>query len=155
MLHGIEVKQSAEPDAWVIMMNQPHSGLQWKSCVRGAEISASYRSGRSSERHGAGRCSYQMGVEVHAVTTPPSAKFKDSLKPVPVKNGSIVGYTAPFSHAENASLHAVNEILAAKGSVSFAGDEISAIEHRQRKQAPIRFSAANHRFKSVSCEGRR
>ncbi len=27
MLQGIEVKQSADPDAWVIMMNQPFSGL--------------------------------------------------------------------------------------------------------------------------------
>ena len=41
-----------------------------------------------------------MGVEVHAVTTPPSAKFKDSLRPVPMKGGAIVGYTAPLSHAE-------------------------------------------------------
>ena len=27
MLHGIEVHQSTKPDAWVILMNQPFSGL--------------------------------------------------------------------------------------------------------------------------------
>jgi hypothetical protein len=120
MLHGIEVKESSDPDAWVIMMNQPFSGL-----VKELFEPQKYSSTRNPPDVTGWTLPYQMGVEVHAVTTPPSAKFKDSLKPVPMKNGSIVGYTAPFSHAENASLHAVNEILAAKGSVSFAGDEIS------------------------------
>ena len=122
MLQGIEVKQSADPDAWVIMMNQPFAGLV-------KELFEPQKYPQLSQRPydvTGWTLPMQMGVEVHAVTTPPSAKFKDSLKPVPVKGGSIVGYTAPFTHAENAGLRAVNEILAAKGSVSFAGDEISA-----------------------------
>jgi hypothetical protein len=121
IMHGLEVKQSADPDAWVVMMNQPFAGL-----AKELFEPQKYMSSRRPPDVTGWTLPYQMGVEVHAMTTPPSAKFKDSLKPVPMKGGSIVGYTAPFSHAENASLHAVNEILAAKGSVSFAGDEISA-----------------------------
>ena len=67
-----------------------------------------------------------------------------------MKNGSIVGYAAPFSHAENASLHAVNEILAAKGTVSFAGDEINATGIDKGKLDSI--LAANH-LKSVAGKG--
>ncbi len=148
MLQGIEVKQSADPDAWVIMMNQPFSGLV-------KELFEPQKYPQLSQRPydvTGWTLPYQMGVEVHAVTTPPSAKFKDSLKPVPVKNGSIVGYTAPFSHAENASLHAVNEILAAKGSVSFAGDEISAGGIDKGKLDSI--LAANH-LKAAAAKGRR
>jgi hypothetical protein len=138
MLQGIEVKQSADPDAWVIMMNQPFSGLV-------KELFEAQKYPQLSQRPydvTGWTLPYQMGVEVHAVTTPPSAKFTDSLRPVPVKNGSIGGYAAPFSHAENASLHAVNEILAQKGSVSFAGEEISATGIDKGKLDSI--LAANH-----------
>jgi len=138
MLQGIEVNQSADPDAWVIMMNQPFSGLV-------KELFEPQKYPQLSQRPydvTGWTVPYQMGVEVHAMSSPPSAKFKDSLKPVPVKNGSIVGYTAPFSHAENASLHAVNEILAAKGSISFAGEEISATGIDKGKLDSI--LAANH-----------
>jgi len=146
MLQGIEVKQSADPDAWVIMMNQPFSGLV-------KELFEAQKYPQLSQRPydvTGWTMPYQMGVEAHAVTTPPSAKFKDSLKPVPMKNGSIVGYTAPFSHAENASLHAVNEILAAKGAVSFAGDEISATGIDKGKLDSI---LAAYHLKSVSAKG--
>jgi hypothetical protein len=146
MLQGIEVKQSADPDAWVIMMNQPFSGLV-------KELFEPQKYPQLSQRPydvTGWTVPYQMGVEVHAMTTPPSAKFKDSLKPVPMKGGSIVGYTAPFSHAENASLHAVNEILAAKGSVSFAGDEISAAGIDKGKLDSI--LAANH-LKATTAKG--
>ena len=38
----------------------------------------------------------------------------------------ITGLAAPFNRDANASYRAVNEILAAKGSVTFAGDDIAA-----------------------------
>ena len=145
MLHGIEVKQSSDPDAWVVMMNQPFSGL-----VKELFESQKYSSTRNPPDVTGWTLPYQMGVEVHAMTTPPSAKFKDSLKPVPMKNGSIVGYAAPFSHAENASLHAVNEILAAKGTVSFAGDEITTSNIDKGKLDSI--LAANH-LRAVAGKG--
>ena len=148
MLQGIEVKQSADPDAWVIMMNQPFAGLV-------KELFEPQKYPQLSQRPydvTGWTLPYQMGVEVHAMTSPPSGKFNDSLKPVPMKGGSIVGYAAPFSHAENASLHAVNEILAAKGSVSFAGDEISATGIDKGKLDSI--LAANH-LKSIAGQGRR
>jgi hypothetical protein len=145
IMHGLEVKQSAEPDAWVVMMNQPFAGL-----AKELFEPQKYLSSRRPPDVTGWTLPYQMGVEVHAMTTPPSAKFKDSLRPVPIKGGSIVGYTAPFSHAENASLHAVNEILAAKGSVSFAGDEISATGIDKGKLDSI--LAANH-LRPISAKG--
>src|SRR5262249_15357288 len=45
-----------------------------------------------------------------------------SLRPI----HEITGLTAPFNHAANASFRAINQILAAKGSVAFAGDAIAA-----------------------------
>jgi hypothetical protein len=63
-----------------------------------------------------------MGVEVHAMTSPPSKQFRDSLRTVK----EITGLAAPFDRGANASFRAVNEILAANGGVSFAGDEIGA-----------------------------
>jgi len=62
----------------------------------------------------------QMGVEVHAVTSPLTKQFRDSLRSVK----EITGLTAPFNHSANASFRAINEILAAKGTVSFNGDDI-------------------------------
>jgi hypothetical protein len=145
ILQGIEVKQSTDPDAWVIMMNQPFSGL-----VKELFEPQKYSSTRNPPDVTGWTLPYQMGVEVHAMTTPPSGKFKDSLKPVPMKGGSIVGYSAPFSHAENASLHAINEILAAKGTVSFAGEEISATGIDKGKLDSI--LAENH-LKAVAVKG--
>jgi len=146
MLQGIEVKESADPDAWVIMMNQPFSGLV-------KELFEPQKYPQLSQRPydvTGWTLPMQMGVEVQAMTTPPSKKFTDSLKPVPVKNGSIVGYAAPFSHAENASFRAVNEILAAKGSVSFGGEEISASNIDKGKLDSI--LAANH-LKAAASKG--
>ncbi len=145
IMHGLEVKQSADPDAWVVMMNQPFAGL-----AKELFEPQKYLSSRRPPDVTGWTLPYQMGVEVHAMTTPPSAKFKDSLRPVPMKGGAIVGYTAPFSHAENASLHAVNEILAAKGSVSFAGDEISATGIDKGKLDSI--LSANH-LRPTSAKG--
>jgi hypothetical protein len=65
---------------------------------------------------------YQMGVEVHAVTTPLTKAARDSLRPIK----EVSGLAAPFNHGANASFRAVNQILAAKGTVSFAGEEITA-----------------------------
>lgn len=146
MLQGIEVNQSSDPDAWVIMMDQPFSGLV-------KELFEPQKYPQLTQRPydvTGWTLPMQMGVEAHAMTTPPSRKFTDSLKPVAVKNGLIAGYAAPFTHAENASFRAVNEILAAKGSVSFAGEEISVNGIDRGKLDSI--LAANH-LKAVSAKG--
>ena len=65
---------------------------------------------------------YQMGVEVHAVTTPLSEQFRDSLRPIKDTND----LAAPFTRGANASYRAMNEILAAKGKVMVSGDDIAA-----------------------------
>ncbi len=117
MLNGIEVDQSSKPDAWVIQMNQPFSGLV-------KELFESQKYPELSQRPydvTGWTLPYQMDVEVHAMTTPLTPEFRKSLERVT----SMKGLAAPFNHNANASFRAVNEILAAKGSVSFAGDDIS------------------------------
>ncbi len=117
MLNGIEVDQSSKPDAWVIQMNQPFSGLV-------KEIFEPQKYPELSQRPydvTGWTLPYQMDVEVHAMTTPLTPEFRKSLERVT----SMKGLAAPFNHDANASFRAVNEILAAKGFVSFSGDDIS------------------------------
>jgi len=120
MLNGIEIHQSAKPDAWVVLMDQPWSGL-----VKELFEPQTYPALSQRPYDVTGwTLPYQMGVEVHAMTTPLTKAFRDSL--LPVKDASSL--TAPFNHAANASFKAINEILAANGKVSFAGDEISVAD---------------------------
>jgi Zinc carboxypeptidase len=118
MLEGIEVDQTSKPDAWVIAMNQPFAGLV-KELFEPQEYPQ--LSQRPYDVTG-WTLPFQMGVEAHAVTTPLTPEFRKSLERV----NSIKGLAAPFDHNANASFRAVNQILAAKGSVSFDGDEIAA-----------------------------
>ncbi|HLW77672.1 MAG TPA: M14 metallopeptidase family protein [Bryobacteraceae bacterium] len=122
MLNGIEVHQApkseTKPDEWVILMNQPFAGL-----VKELFEPQVYPALTQRPYDVTGwTLPMQMGVEVHAMTTPLSKQFRDSLRPIK----SIEGLAAPFNRAANASYRAMNEILAAKGTVSFAGDEIVA-----------------------------
>jgi hypothetical protein len=117
MLQGIEVHQSSKPDAWVILMNQPFSGLV-KELFEPQKYPA--LSQRPYDVTG-WTLPYQMDVEVDTVTTPLTPEFVKGLE----KIGSIKGFNAPFNHNANASFRAVNQILAAKGTVGFSGDDIS------------------------------
>ncbi|HYW41877.1 MAG TPA: hypothetical protein VE959_03400, partial [Bryobacteraceae bacterium] len=118
MLHGIEIHQSVKPDAWVILMNQPFAGL-----VKELFEPQVYPAITQRPYDVTGwTLPYQMGVEVHAVTSPLSKQYVDSLRSIK----EVTGLAAPFNRAANASYRAVNEILAAKGTVSFAGDDIAA-----------------------------
>jgi hypothetical protein len=117
MLNGIEIHQSAKPDAWVILMNQPFSGL-----VKELFEPQVYPALTQRPYDVTGwTLPMQMGVEVHAVTSPLTKQYRDSLRPL--KNIEVA---APFNHAANASFRAINEILAAKGTVSFAGEDVVA-----------------------------
>jgi hypothetical protein len=118
MLQGIEVHQLSKPDEWVILMDQPFAGL-----VKELFEPQVYPAITQRPYDVTGwTLPYQMGVEVHAMTSPPSKQFRDSLRTVK----EITGLAAPFDRGANASFRAVNEILAANGGVSFAGDEIGA-----------------------------
>jgi hypothetical protein len=117
MLNGIEVQQSTTPDSWVILMDQPFAGLVKELFEPQVYPTLSQRPYDVT----GWTLPYQMGVEVHTVTTPPTKQYRDSLRPV----HDVSGLAAPFNHATNASFRAINEILAAKGTVTFAGDEIN------------------------------
>jgi hypothetical protein len=118
MLNGIEIHQTAKPDAWVILMDQPFAGLV-KELFEPQVYPA--LSQRPYDVTG-WTLPLQMGVEAHAVTAPLSKQYRDSLRVVK----EITGLAAPFQRGTNASYRAVNEILAAKGSVSFDGNDVVA-----------------------------
>jgi hypothetical protein len=118
MLQGIEVRQSSQPDEWVILMDQPFAGL-----VKELFEPQVYPTLTQRPYDVTGwTLPYQMGVEVHAVTMPLDAKFRDSLRVV--KDAGDLA--APFHRGANASFRAINQILAAKGKVSVDGDDIAA-----------------------------
>lgn len=117
MLQGIEVHRSTKPDAWVILMDQPFAGM-----VKELFEPQSYPTLSQRPYDVTGwTLPYQMGVEAHAMTSPLTKSFRDSLRAVK----AIDDLTAPMNHATNASYRAVNQILAANGKVSFAGEDIS------------------------------
>jgi hypothetical protein len=116
MLNGIEIHQSAKPDEWVILMDQPFSGLVKELFEPQVYPTLSQRPYDVT----GWTLPYQMGVEAHAVTTPLTKAFRDSLRPV----HDVAGLAAPFSREANASYRAVNQILAATGTVAFSGGEI-------------------------------
>ena len=117
MLQGIEVHQSTKPDAWVILMNQPFSGL-----VKEIFEAQKYPELKQRPYDVTGwTLPYQMGIEAHEISTPLTPEFTKGLE----KISSIKGLAAPFNRNANASYRAVNQILAAKGTVSFSGEEIS------------------------------
>ena len=117
MLHGIEVHQATNPDAWVILMDQPFSGL-----VKELFEPQVYPALTQRPYDVTGwTLPYQMGVEVHAVTTPPTQQYRDSLRSVK----EVSGLSAPFDLGANASFRAINQILAAKGTVNVSGNDVS------------------------------
>ena len=128
MLHGIEVKQAAKPDAWVILMDQPFAGLVKELMEPQVYPSLSQRPYDVT----GWTLPYQMGIEVHAVTSPPSKQYRDSLRTVT----EITGLAAPFNRGANASYRAINQILAAKGAVSFAGDDVMRRTSTSRNWSP-------------------
>jgi hypothetical protein len=106
-----------KPDAWVILMDQPFAGL-----VKDLFEQQVYPANAPRPPDVTGwTLPMQMGVEVHTITSPLSKQYRDSLRSIK----EITGLTAPFNRDANASYRAVNEILAAKGSISFNGDDIS------------------------------
>jgi hypothetical protein len=91
----------------------------------------------------------QMDVEVHEVGAPVTDEFRKGLEPVT----SIEGLAAPFHRNANASLRAVNEILAAKGNVGFDGSDISVWGIDKPKLDSI--MSANHLQSVAIKEGRK
>jgi hypothetical protein len=117
MLQGIEVHQSSQPDELVILMDQPFAGLVKELFEPQVYPTLSQRPYDVT----GWTLPYQMGVEAHAITTPLSAQFRDSLR-LAKDSGDLA---APFNSAANASFRAINQILAAKGKVSVTGDDFA------------------------------
>ncbi|HEX3748230.1 MAG TPA: M14 metallopeptidase family protein [Bryobacteraceae bacterium] len=118
MLNGIEVHEATKPDEWVILMDQPFAGMVKELFEPQVYPTLSQRPYDVT----GWTLPYQMGVEVHSVTTPLSPQFRDSLHLIKDTND----LAAPFNRNANASFRAINEILAAKGKVTVSGDDIAA-----------------------------
>jgi len=137
MLHGIEVRQSS--NAWVILMDQPFAGLV-------KELFEPQKYPQLDQRPydvTGWTLPYQMDIEVHAVTTPPTQEFRKGLELIT----STKGLAAPFNRNANASFRAVNQILAAGGTVGFTGDDISVSDIAKSKVEAI---LAENRLKTVA-----
>jgi hypothetical protein len=143
MLHGIEVHQASKPDAWVILMDQPFSGLVKELFEPQVYPTLSQRPYDVT----GWTLPYQMGVEAHAITTPVSAQFRDSLRLV--KDAGDLA--APFNRGANSSYRAINQILAAKGKVTVAGDDIAASDIDKGKLEAI--LKENHLHGGAAKEG--
>ncbi len=143
MLNGIEVYQSAKPDAWVILMDQPFAGLVKELFEPQVYPTISQRPYDVT----GWTLPYQMGVEVHAITTPVTAAFRDSLRAVKDMNG----LAAPWNREANAGFRAVNQVLAAKGSVTVSGDDWAASGIDKSKLDAI--LAENHLRAGAAIEG--
>jgi hypothetical protein len=143
MLNGIEIHQSTKPDAWVILMDQPFSGL-----VKELFEPQQYPTASQRPYDVTGwTLPYQMGVEAHAMTSPLGKAFRDSLRLVKDMNG----LAAPWTRSANASYRAANQIIAAKGTVSVSGDDLSATGIDKSKIDAI--LAENHLRAGAAKEG--
>jgi len=117
--------------SWVILMNQPYSGLA-------KELFEVQRYPDAMDTGGTKAVDLpydvtgwtlpmQMGVTVDQVSDPVTQEQLSALKPVTIIDlppGKVDGAGTQFvlSHAANANFHLVNDVLAAGGSVSFETD---------------------------------
>ena len=113
MLNGIEIHRSTKPDAWVIQMNQPYAGLVkelFEPSVSGAQP-APLRRHRLDVADANGCRSPSRDVTVDESISRFAADRQEHGWP----------FRTIQSLGESRSFKAINEILAAKGTVSFFG----------------------------------
>ncbi|MBV8674879.1 MAG: hypothetical protein JOZ33_15735, partial [Acidobacteriaceae bacterium] len=145
--NGLEVHRAARAfhangidypaGSWVVLMDQPFSGLA-KELFEAQHYPQAILDGSAKPVTlpydvTGWTLPMQMGVRVDAVTDPVSEDQRSALElvskiaPIPV---SIEGSGPAFvlSHKPNASFMAVNDILAAGGSVAFSRDEVQTAE---------------------------
>lgn len=145
--NGLEVHRAARTfrangidypaGTWVVLMDQPFSGLAKELFEAQHYPRAFFDANGKPEKLPYDVTGWtlplQMGVRVDAVTDPVGEDQRASLElvsKIEPLNAKVEGANATFvmSHKPNASFMAVNEILAAGGSVGFSRDEIQAGE---------------------------
>ena len=123
--------------SWVILMDQPFSGLAKElfevQHYPGAILDGSAKPVTLPYDVTGWTLPMQMGVKVDAVTDPVSDEQRARLELInkaDLPAGEVEGEGSTFvlSHQPDASFKAVNEILAAGGSVAFARDEVKTKE---------------------------
>jgi Zinc carboxypeptidase len=151
LMNGVEVHRAKEAfhangiaypaGSWVILMDQPFSNLA-KELFEPQHYPQAILEGNSGKPVTlpydvtGWTLPLQMGVHADAVTDPVTDDQRGALelvKTIDVPKGSIDGAGPDFvlSHKPNASFEAVNEILSAGGSVSFATAPIHTSEGQE------------------------
>ncbi len=167
-MNGIEVSQASQPlrannrdypaGTWVIMMNQPFALL-----VKDLFDVQRYPDLRESPG-GAPDLPYditgwtlpiQMGVEVHAVTSPLPGDFAGKLRAVdkitpPAGSVEGSGTSFVFEHDSNLSIAAVNRLLKAGASVATSNKEITAGSTRFGAGAFVVSGIAQDRVQAIA-----
>lgn len=168
--NGVEISQATAPitangreypaGAWVVMMNQPYALL-----VKELLDTQRYPDLRDTPG-GAPDLPYdvagwtlplQMGVDVHAVTTPLGADFTSKLRVlerIAPPAGGVEGSGAVFvfDHQSNAAFKAVNSILRAGGGVAITSKEITVNNARFAPGAFVVSNVSRERMQSLANE---
>jgi hypothetical protein len=145
--NGLEVHRAARAfhangidypaGSWVVLMDQPFSGLAKELFEAQHYPQAFFDASGKPEKLPYDVTGWtlpmQMGVRVDAVTDPVSEDQRSALELVSKIDPLSVsvegaGPTFILSHKPDASFMAVNEILAAGGSVAFSRDEVQTTE---------------------------
>ena len=123
--------------SWVVLMDQPFSGLAKELFEPQHYPQAFFDANGKPEKLPYDVTGWtlpmQMGVRVDAVTDPVTEDQRSALELVPKIDQPTVsvegaGPTFVLSHKPNASFMAVNEILAAGGTVAFSRDPVQTAE---------------------------
>ncbi len=148
--NGLEVHRAARSfhangidylaGSWVVLMDQPYSGLAKElfevQHYPQAILDGSAKPVTLPYDVTGWTLPMQMGVKVDVVTDPVSDEQRSALELVSkIEPLSVsvegAGPTFIISHKPDASFMAVNDILAASGSVAFARDEVQTSEGRE------------------------
>jgi hypothetical protein len=100
---------------------------------------------------------YQMGVEVIAVSSPLGADFRSRLRAVdkvaaPAGTVEGSGSTFVFDHQSNVAIQAVNRILKAGGTVSFAKKELTVAKKRLVPGAVVASGISQAQIQRISTD---
>ncbi len=169
-LNGLEISQATAPvsangreypaGAWVLMMNQPYALLakELLDTQRYPDLRDTPGGAPDLPYDVAGwTLPLQMGVDVHAVTTPLSADFTSRLRvldKITPPDGAIEGSGATYviDHQSNAAFKAVNSVLRAGGAVRIANREITVNNARFAPGAFVVSNVSRELMQSLAVE---
>jgi hypothetical protein len=168
LINGLEVSQAThpfrmngieyQPGAWVILMNQPFAALAKELLeVQHYPDLRDFPGGPPDLPYDVAGWTLPMQMDVEAITVtepiePASLEALQRIEKVTLPPTSITGKGATFllPHRINASAHAVNDVLAAGGTVRFPNKDDIAISGIDRNQ--VQTIAAKYAVPAVATD---